>query len=82
VYCTLNRQDARRAGGYSLLYIAALRSRSDCIPLLLAAGADVTALTTIGYSVLQLACVQCDMPTVQLLLDAGAWLPTNGLTAC
>jgi ankyrin repeat protein len=77
VCCLFHRRDGRSVGGHSLLHTAALNSRPDCIPLPLAAGADVTAVTTAGCSVLQLACVKCDMPTVQLVLDAGGWLPAK-----
>jgi ankyrin repeat protein len=62
----------------TMLHTAAQHSRSDCIPLLLAAGVDVTALNAANEPALQLTCTYCDVETVQLLLDAGGWLTSNG----
>jgi ankyrin repeat protein len=61
-----------------MLHTAAKHSRSDCVPLLLAAGVDVTALNGTRCTALELACEQRDVLTVQLLLDAGGWLPEHG----
>jgi trimeric autotransporter adhesin len=57
-------------------HTAAHYSRSDCIPLLLAAGVDPTAVSTdsLQTALLQ-ACAKRDLLTVQLLLQASAWLP-------
>jgi ankyrin repeat protein len=62
----------------TMLHTAARHSRSDCVPLLLAAGVDVTALNGAQCTALELACEQRDVLTVQLLLDAGGWLPEHG----
>eukprot|EP00953_Heterococcus_sp_UTEX-ZZ885_P013018 7441-Heterococcus_DN1.PRE.2 len=62
-----------RADG-TLLHTAALHSRADCIPLLLAARLQPAALNSAGQSALQLACVHCDVTTVQLLIEAGGWV--------
>jgi Ankyrin repeats (many copies) len=75
------RQDVNSPGS-TLLHTAAHYSRSDCIPLLLAAGVDATAVSTdsLQTALLQ-ACAKCDLLTVQLLLQARAWLPQYG-TEC
>eukprot|EP00953_Heterococcus_sp_UTEX-ZZ885_P025369 13788-Heterococcus_DN1.PRE.2 len=57
----------------TLLHTAAAQNRSECIPLLMEKGVDVTALDDSCKSALQLACQYTDKDTVQLLLDHGAW---------
>jgi trimeric autotransporter adhesin len=76
--CVYHRQEVN-SPGCTLLHTAAYYSRSDCIPLLLAAGVDATALSSDAQrTALLQACVKCDLLTVQLLLQAKAWLPQFG----
>jgi ankyrin repeat protein len=58
----------------TLLHTAAMYNRSDCIPLLLADGINITAIDSQGRSALQLACLYSDCNTVTLLFDEGGWL--------
>jgi Ankyrin repeats (many copies) len=75
LYKSCRRLDAN-APGSTLLHSAAQHSRSDCIPLLLAAGVDPTAvITKNSYTALRQACNDCDFTTVQLLVQAGGWQP-------
>jgi ankyrin repeat protein len=75
---TLLGRGARRvvnvpqADGSTALHWAAYRGDRDMAAALIAAGADVSALTREGATPLSLACLSGDAAMVSLLLDAGA----------
>jgi Ankyrin repeats (many copies) len=72
LHCSHSRLDAY-APQSTLLHSAAQHSRADCVPLLLAAGVDPTAVSNNGCTALRLACNDCDLNTVQLIVQAGGW---------
>jgi Ankyrin repeats (3 copies) len=68
------------AASGTLLHTAALYSRTDCIPLLLAAGVDATSVSAEHTTALSQACFRCDVATVKLLLEAGGWARECGFS--
>jgi ankyrin repeat protein len=66
-----------RADG-TLLHTAALHSRVDCIPLLLAAGVQPAAVNRAHHTALAYACEDSNTAAVQLLLEAGGWASDFG----
>jgi ankyrin repeat protein len=63
------------------LHTAAMHSRIDCTPLLIADGISIAALDSEGRSALQLAFLYSDYDTVALLFDSGGWIDSLA-TAC
>ena len=57
----------------TLLHIAAMHGKLDCLSLLMDKGIDNLARDVENRSALQLACMSCDLPTVQLLIEHGGW---------
>lgn len=58
--------------GCTELHMAALHGSTACIPLLLAAGADIEAQDMFGRTPFILAPLSLSIPTVQAFIDAGA----------
>jgi Ankyrin repeats (many copies) len=68
-------------GRQTLLHIAALHGREDCLSLLLQHSIDTQAVDAEGMTALLVACHTCSSSAVQALLAVTEWSTTVG-TAC
>jgi ankyrin repeat protein len=63
----------RTNGRQTLLHVAALHGREDCLPLLLQHSIDAQAVDAEGMIALLVACHTCSSSAVQALLAVTEW---------